>query len=135
MKNIALRASECFDPESKPIELNTKDFSSDAATDDYGVIVAMYKENKKEGGVALVANLNEIPAETARALHAICDTYEPIAHKAVIFLTLVPKTTEGRPVNIAEKTLTDIWKSKITDYELDPLLARVTDQVFLLNEI
>ena len=92
-------------------------------------------------------NYSQIPGKAARALHAICDTYNPIIDRVVIFMTLrVPNEgtiylfivnidlliyfSVGKPIEVAENTLSEIWGSSVQRHELDPLITRVTEQVF-----
>lgn len=102
---------------------------------------------------------SQIPAEVSKAFHVICDTHNPIAENVIIFLTLtIPDDDEkglffylqtfkekknatkqivylilGNVDSIAEDTLFKLWGSKLKHYELDPLIARVAEQVIALN--
>ncbi|XP_065360367.1 uncharacterized protein TORIP [Calliphora vicina] len=133
IKDIAVQASGCFGKQMVPIEMQSNDFiSTPGVEDDYGYAIKKYKAKIKEGNVILIANLNEIPAEAARALHTICDTHSPIAKDVVIFLTLtIPPYTEGSATAKAEDTLRELWALKLGNNELDPLITRVTDQVII----
>lgn len=113
--------------------MRPEDFSSKAAVDDYGVAIDKYKSLISEGHVLLIAKLNDIPPPAARALHAICDAHNPIVNKVVIFLILEVSTLEGKPILIAENTLLNMWKRKIKDPELFPLITRITDQVVVVK--
>lgn len=114
--------------------MSAEEFSSDAAIDDYGTAIEKYRTLVTEGDVILLSKLNEIPPTVARALHAICDVHNPIVKKVVIFLTLEVVSLEGKPIEIAENSLVNLWKKKIKDSELWPLITRVTDQVVVLKQ-
>ncbi|XP_064545261.1 uncharacterized protein TORIP [Drosophila montana] len=132
INDIAVETSKCFDGQ-RPIEMSLKDFETQNG-DDYGYPIEQYKKKLREGNVFLIVNLNDIPPNSARALHTICDTYSPIAPDVVIFMTLRThiKTAVGSPAQIAYKTLQELWK-QVPDNELDALITRVIDQVLLLQ--
>ncbi|XP_022218086.1 uncharacterized protein LOC111071193 [Drosophila obscura] len=131
--DIATEASGCFGGPGKPIHMNKDDFVSQ--TGDYGFAIEQFKKKIKEGKVFVIVNLNEIPPSSARALHTICDTYNPIAADSVIFLTLHTSNTKdtGNSVELAKETLYELWGTQLLDNELDPLITRVTDQVLHLH--
>ncbi|CAD7081554.1 unnamed protein product [Hermetia illucens] len=126
-------AAACFNPTLKAVTLDSDEFSSEDAQGDYGVIIKRYKEALRNGGVVLIADLNKIPSQTARALHFICDNENPMINNVVIFLTLTPLTDVGKPVEMAEDTLNLIWNSTIDQNTLSALVTRVTDQVISLH--
>lgn len=133
IRDIATTASNCMDSSLEPVEFRSSDFTSDEAAVDYGVVIDKYKKTAKEGNVVMITNLNEIPADAARALHAICDRESPIFRKVVILLSLTSDHNGGRPIDIAEDALYNLWEGKILENELGPLIARVTDEVILLQ--
>ncbi|XP_039966417.1 uncharacterized protein LOC120778607 [Bactrocera tryoni] len=128
---IAKETSQCFG--GQLIEMSENDFTSPTAMEDYGYAILKFKEKIQNGRVALIVNLNAIPAESACALHTICDTHSPVAEDIVIYLTLVIPSTIGNEVNIARDTLTNLWGSKLKNNVLEPLITRVTDQILTLN--
>ncbi|XP_034657963.1 uncharacterized protein LOC117894825 isoform X1 [Drosophila subobscura] len=130
---IATEASRCFGGPGKPVHMNKDDFVP--KNGDYGFAIEQFKKKLQEGNVFLIVNLNEIPPRSARALHPICDTYNPIAADAVIFLTLHTSSTTdtGNSVELARQTLYELWGTQLQDNELEPLITRVTDQVLHLN--
>ncbi|KAL5291702.1 hypothetical protein ACFFRR_010856 [Megaselia abdita] len=132
INKIINRASECFDPSLKLGRMN-EDFTSEAALEDYGTAIEKYKTLITEGNVLLLVGLNDIPATAARALHSICDVHNPLLNRVVVFLTLEVQSIEGKPIEIAENTLLNLWKRKIKDSELFPLVSRVTDQVVVVK--
>ncbi|XP_055845057.1 uncharacterized protein LOC129911325 [Episyrphus balteatus] len=132
IKDIAQTSSRCFD--SSQIIQNI-DFSSKEAIEDYGHVIATYKDTIKEGNVILIANINEIPGEAAKALHAICDTVTPLVKKVIILLSLTAerRNSNEKIIDTAENALRKLWQDKIKPNELDPIITRVTDQVLLLQ--
>ncbi|CAD7006119.1 unnamed protein product [Ceratitis capitata] len=133
VKSIAEHTSKCFDEKFRLIEMTEDDFTSQNTIEDYGNVIEKFKEKLEEGRVALIVNLNKIPAESARALHFICDTYNPVAADIVIYLTLVVPSTMHKPTQAAQNMLTDLWGSKLKKSELDPLITRVTDEVIAIK--
>ncbi|XP_073840359.1 torsin interacting protein [Musca autumnalis] len=136
VKDIAVHTSKCFDDKKQPIEMVHEDFTSAETKEDYGRAIEKFKKKIQNGNVILIANLNEIPPEAARAFHTICDTHSPIAKDVVIFLTLIiPENKEtGHVEMIIEDTLIELWGSTLQRNELDPLITRVTDQVIALKD-
>lgn len=133
VREIATQTSNCFGGRSQLVEMNEHDFTSPNAMEDYGYAIMKFREKIQKGRVALIVNLNDIPAESARALHTICDTYSPVAEDIVIYLTLVIQSQSGNNINIARETLNNLWGSKLKYNELEPLVTRVTDQIITLH--
>ncbi|KAH8335321.1 hypothetical protein KR074_011896, partial [Drosophila pseudoananassae] len=135
ISDIATEASRCFGGPSQLIHMSKEDFGVENR--DYGLAIERFKAKVKKGSkVFLIVNLNELPASGARALHSICDVYSPLVEDAVIFLTLRAAQTKNsgkNSVTLAMDTLYKLWEKDLRDNELDPLLARVTDQVLHLN--
>ncbi|XP_055911909.1 uncharacterized protein LOC129945950 [Eupeodes corollae] len=129
---IARTSADCYGspPAIKKVDLNTRE-----AIEDYGHIIASYKKTVKEGNVILIVNLNEIPGEAAKALHSICDSVTPLVKKVIILLTLTTKqhNADQNVIETAENELKKLWQGKMKANELDPIITRVTDQVFLLK--
>lgn len=111
------------------------DFSSEEALKDYGYVIDQYKKTVKEGNVILIANVNEIPGEVAKALHTICDTVTFMVKKVIILLSLTVEQigSNERVIDVAENALKKLWQDKMEPNELEPLITRVTDQVLLLQ--
>ncbi|XP_017089575.2 uncharacterized protein TORIP [Drosophila bipectinata] len=134
IRDIATEASSCFGGPSQLIQMSKEDFG--VQNGDYGLAIERFKAKVKKGSkVFLIVNLNELPPSGARALHTICDVYSPLVEDAVIFLTLRAAQTSSakNSVTLAMDTLYELWEKDLRDNELDPLLARVTDQVLHLN--
>ncbi|XP_017140752.1 uncharacterized protein LOC108154847 [Drosophila miranda] len=133
IENITIEASGCFGRPGKLMHMNIDDFAP--PTKDYGFGIAQFQKKLKDGKVFRIVSLNEIPPNSARALHTICDTYSPIAADAVIFLTLQTfnTTDSGNSVELAWETLFELWGTHLADYELNALITRVTDQVLHLK--
>ncbi|EDV41102.1 uncharacterized protein Dana_GF10850 [Drosophila ananassae] len=132
--DIANEASSCFGGPSQLIHMSKEDFGLENG--DYGLAIERFKAKVNKGSkVFLIVNLNELPPNGARALHTICDVYSPLVEDAVIFLTLRAARTRSakNSVTLAMDTLYKLWEKELRDNELDPLLARVTDQVLHLN--
>ncbi|XP_026832831.1 uncharacterized protein LOC6545489 isoform X1 [Drosophila erecta] len=129
IEQIAVEASMCFGGTGKVISLEKADMK------ECGLAIEQFKAKINDGKVFLIVDLNEIAPNGARALHTICDTYSPLVKDAVIFLTLrtFNTTAVNNSVKLATDTLYDLWDKELRDYELDPLITRVTDQVLHLS--
>lgn len=132
INDIANTSSGCLG--SSPI-IEHIDFFSEEALKDYGYVVDQYKKTVKEGNVILIANVNEIPGEGAKALHWICDTVSFMVKKVIILLSLTVEQigSSERVIDVAENALKKLWQDKMEPNELEPLITRVTDQVLLLQ--
>ena len=60
IKDIVLHSSSCFQKNLKPIQMDSEDFQSKHAIDDYGYTIDKYTSKVKEGSVILILNLNEV---------------------------------------------------------------------------
>lgn len=132
MKDIANISSRCF---GSSAIIENIGFSSKEAIQDYGHIIDKYRSTIREGNVILIANVNEIPGTAAKALHAVCDTEQPMVKRVIILLSLSVQRRNGNEkiIDVAENTLRQLWGSSMKPYELDPLITRVTDQVLLVQ--
>ncbi|KAH8373315.1 hypothetical protein KR009_000617, partial [Drosophila setifemur] len=131
--DIVAEASGCFGGPNQLIQMSKEDFGS--GPDDHGLAIERFKEKIKDGRkVFIIVNLNDIAPNKARALHTICDTYSPLLKDALIFLTLRTLKTSDvtNSVQLATDTLYNLWGKELKDFELDPLITRVTDQVLHL---
>ncbi|XP_053663760.1 uncharacterized protein LOC128712921 [Anopheles marshallii] len=129
--------ASCFGG-SEPITLVGKYFKQPDFQEDYGVIVSQQKEALLKHGVMVVRNFEDVPALAAQAFHTICDTEEPLVHRAVIYLTLdmlkasnVSKPpSEQSATAEAEKLLRELWKDSMGPAFLEPLITRLTENVY-----
>lgn len=125
--------SRCFDG-TQPIRLTSADFETPEIAADYGAFLQQYKQPLEERGIMVVQNLDQVPAKAARALFTICDSYGPLVERAVIFFTIdISRRTQDldqSPTALAEKLLQDQWRSGLRGDTLDPLLVRLTENVF-----
>lgn len=131
---ITDRAIDCMGTNTRPLKLNKSDFTSAEMEKDYGVAIAKFKPEIVKAGVLLVSDLNLISPIVAQAFHSICDSVSPLVANSVIFLTMhVDDKVSGlNNMEIAENQLKSNWNVLHQD-KLQPLLARVTEQVLLLN--
>uniref|UniRef100_A0A182T124 Uncharacterized protein n=1 Tax=Anopheles maculatus TaxID=74869 RepID=A0A182T124_9DIPT len=122
---------------TKPISLDGKYFKRPDIEKDYGVFLAEQKEALRQHGVLVVRNFQEVPAWAAQAFHTICDTQEPLVDRAVIYLTLdmlkagdLLQPSKRSAVEEAENLLHELWKNTLEPAVLQPLITRVTDNVY-----
>uniref|UniRef100_A0A1B0G9N4 Uncharacterized protein n=1 Tax=Glossina morsitans morsitans TaxID=37546 RepID=A0A1B0G9N4_GLOMM len=135
VKNMATHAAKCFNNSQPLAEMGKDDFNSKEVITDFGKIIERFKLIIKSSNVVLIVNLNEVPGETAEALHAICDTENPIREDLVVFLTLRMPTIENEKVQEkVEEELEKMWGSKLTHYKLGALITRVADTIINLQQ-
>uniref|UniRef100_A0A1B0AI82 Uncharacterized protein n=1 Tax=Glossina pallidipes TaxID=7398 RepID=A0A1B0AI82_GLOPL len=135
VKNMATHAAKCFNNSQPLAEMGEDDFNSKEVITDYGKIIERFKAIIESSNVVLIVNLNEVPGETAEALHTICDTENPIREDLVVFLTLrMPTIENGNVQEKVEEELKKMWGSKLTHYKLDALITRVADSVINLQQ-
>lgn len=138
MAKILNATASCMQT-TRPIQLNGATFATAEMIEDYGEIIAKYRDQLKEEKILYVSDVNETPAAAAQVFHTICDTVEPLVDKAVIFFTiyLEPDNYEQSPASVlhkVEKVLETNWLNKaVSENTLKALIGRVTDQVFLLR--
>jgi hypothetical protein len=132
---VAALSVECLKTTS-PIELTSQDFKNPEMKKDYGFALAKYKLPLQKSSVMVVYDLDDVPAITAQAFHTICDTYNPLVEKAIILMTLKVSQSQINATEnaneIAETMLKQGW-TDLADDKLGPLIARVTDQVFVIK--
>lgn len=136
MKEIVLATAHCMNA-SDPIKLDGKRFVTKEMENDYGVIIDRYQKQLEHNGIMFVEDVNRMPAKAAQVFHTICDTVTPLVERAVIFFTV---KLEPNDVNLSVKNVMELVEEELTtnweDIDLDTLkalIARVTDQVFLLK--
>lgn len=139
MKKILNATAECMQSKN-PILLDGKSFATDEMIHDYGEFIAKYKGRLENNGILYVSDLNKTPSEVAQVFHTICDTITPLVNRAVIFFTIyieqLNQDIEPKELlHVVEENLKHNWHkgNKITEDTLSALIARVTDQVFLLR--
>lgn len=119
--------------QSNPIILHRSNFTQDMELDQ-GRILTTFGEQLKKEGIMLVEDLNRIPESVAVAFHTICDQYQPWAKPAVIFFTLpIPSETVNTELDrLAMNMLKKQW-AQLPSNVLDPLVVRITDQVWFVE--
>lgn len=139
MKKILNATADCMQSKH-PIQLDGNTFATDEMIHDYGEFIAKYQKNLEKNGILYVSDLNKTPAEVAQVFHTICDTITPLVNRAVIFFTIyveqISPNIEPRDLlRVVEKKLENNWlkEYKVSEDTLRALIARVTDQVFLLR--
>lgn len=138
MAKILNATANCMQT-TRPIQLNGATFATAEMIEDYGEIIAKYRDKLQQEKIMYVSDVNKTPAAAAQAFHVICDTIEPLVEKAVIFFTvhLEPGSYEHDSASVlrrVEQVLETNWMSDaINENTLNALIGRVTDQVFMLR--
>lgn len=139
MTKILNATADCMQSKN-PIQLDGNTFATDEMIHDYGEFIAKYQKRLENNGILYVSDLNKTPAEVAQVFHTICDTITPLVNRAVIFFTIyvdqVSQNIQPRDLlRVVEEKLETNWHKeyKISEDTLKALIARVTDQVFLLR--
>lgn len=128
--------STCFGGR-QPIRLQSSSFETAEIAKDYHAFINAYQAQLEARGILVVRDLDRVPPSAAQAFFTICDSYEPLVNKAVIFFTmdiskrLVLATDDDQtPTAIAEQVLKSLWRKELSDYMLNPLVVRLTENVF-----
>lgn len=125
-----------------PIQLKSSAWANEAMIRDHGEVIKAYKKQLQQEGIMYVADINKVPIEAAKAFHSICDTITPLVSRVVIFFTMhLPNLDRYMSTKeilmLVEKELEMSWNRNgdgaITENTLQALIARITDQVFLLH--
>ncbi|XP_049541431.1 uncharacterized protein LOC125954840 [Anopheles darlingi] len=137
LENVTKITSDCFGG-TAPIVLGSERFKQPDIASDFGVFVAEYAQALRERSVMVVRNLEDIPPKAAQAFHSICDPEEPLVSRALIYLTMdistAPKalmeSTGSSETAKAEKLLKQMWQDSLRPEVLDPLITRLTENVY-----
>ncbi|XP_065086760.1 uncharacterized protein TORIP [Ochlerotatus camptorhynchus] len=136
LKDVIHITTECFGNEDA-IWRTSNDFKSAAITQDYGVVLERHREELKSQGVLVVRDLDQVPPNAAQIFFTICDSYEPLVRKAAIFFTIdisqQLNQSQRSPTSIAEGILKDLWRTELHSNVLDPLVVRLTENVFKID--
>lgn len=131
MENILNATATCMQS-TNPIKLD-----GNSIVGNHGDLIDKYKDQCKHSGIMFISNINRISMPAAQMFHVFCDTIEPLVERAVIYLTIHIEQYEP---NIRPNQLTRLIESDLERYwhntdanTLEALIARVTDQVFLLH--
>lgn len=131
MENILNATATCMQSKN-PIKLD-----GNSVVGNHGDLIDKYKDQCKNSGIMYISNINRIKMPAAQMFHVFCDTIEPLVERAVIYLTIHIEQYER---NIRPNQLTRLVETDLERYwhdtdanTLEALIARVTDQVFLLH--
>lgn len=136
MANILNATAYCMKSHD-PIKLNGGSFATDKMLQDYGEIIAAYRQRLEREGIMYVSDVQKIPSKAAQAFHTICDTVTPLVERSVIFFTMYVDQYRGNMSpqevhHLVETQLENNWID-INHDTLNALIGRITDQVFLLR--
>lgn len=116
----------------------SSDFNSAEIAQDYGIVLDRHREELKSRGVLVVRDLDRVPPTAAKIFFTICDSYEPLVRKAIIFFTIDISRQQAieqdrSATAIAERILKDLWRQELKPNMLDPLVVRLTENVFRID--
>ncbi|XP_058059834.1 uncharacterized protein LOC131210582 [Anopheles bellator] len=137
IENITKITAGCFGG-TEPILLDSQYFKRSDIEEDFGVFIAQQTLPLREKGVMVVRNLEDIPPKAAQAFHSFCDPEEPQVDRALIYFTMdtskVETDQEKRramsALAIAEHLLHRLWENELRPEVLDPLIVRLTENVY-----
>ncbi|KAG4076628.1 hypothetical protein HA402_001915 [Bradysia odoriphaga] len=137
-RSIVERVTDCMNSKVNALVLSSDDLAHNEMKADYGVVITKYTNQLKKSGVMLVHDLNKVPSKVVPAFHSFCDSVNPLVDRSIIFLTMqLTDNSHSRSyantLHLVENYLRSNW-SDVENYILDPLIVRVTDQVFVLNK-
>uniref|UniRef100_A0A1B0GL45 Uncharacterized protein n=2 Tax=Lutzomyia longipalpis TaxID=7200 RepID=A0A1B0GL45_LUTLO len=138
LDKIVYTTHACMHPEMDPIVVNGMTFSESRTGGDFGVIIDKYKEALRRSRVMFVENLQDIPGLASRAFHDLCDSYNPIIDRYVVYFSLFYTRADWdespNPNALASDLLKRRWDDEITVDTAAALIARVTEAVLVLRE-
>lgn len=141
MLEIVNATASCMKSKN-PIQLKSSALANEAMIRDHGEVIKAFKKQLQQEGIMYVADINKVPIEAAKAFHSICDTITPLVSRVVIFFTMhLPNLNRNMSTKeilmLVEQELEKSWnrygEGIITENTLQALIARITDQVFLLH--
>ncbi|XP_063700586.1 uncharacterized protein LOC134830903 [Culicoides brevitarsis] len=129
----------CLDSKGGAIDVPSSELQSQEVIDDYGKLIEKYKPKLEIQRIMIVKDIQEIPAPVSRAFHFFCDTTSPIVKKSVYFFTMQMSEMEipsnkNALYETVENRLRELWKSGVDKDKIQPLIARVTDNVLYMRE-
>ncbi|XP_058462780.1 uncharacterized protein LOC131437443 [Malaya genurostris] len=139
LEDVTGITSKCFG-DRKPIHLESKYFRKTEIIQNPNIFFEQYQTRLKEEGILVVRDLDQIPGSAAQVFFTICDSVESLINKAVIFFTInishQPTSvikSKRNPTQIAEDILKQIWSTDLNSNELNPLVVRLTENVFKID--
>ncbi|XP_062550082.1 uncharacterized protein LOC134214789 [Armigeres subalbatus] len=118
----------------------SNDFKADEIAQNYDRVLSRYREILESQGILVVRDLDRVPPTAAKIFFPICDSYTPLVPRAVIFFTIDISRQPERVVrsnrsctSIAEGILKDLWRDDLHPNMLDPLVVRLTENVFRID--
>ncbi|XP_055325364.1 uncharacterized protein LOC129579352 [Sitodiplosis mosellana] len=142
MANILNATAYCMNSRNPiksrdPIKLDGSSFATEVMLQDYGEIIAAYRQRLEREGIMYVSDVQKVPSKAAQAFHTICDTVTPLVERSVIFFTMymdqyIGNMSPQEVHHLVETQLENNWMD-INHDTLNALIGRITDQVFLLH--
>lgn len=105
-----------------PLKLSSEDLGN----------LANVKNDIKSHDVIVIEHLENLPTESAKSLHYICDEHDDSFGKAAYFLTLTVKNVEKSPTLSAESTLRSLW-TEVGHDGIEALISRITSLAVFVN--
>lgn len=139
LDDITRIAINCFGT-GGAIWQTSNDFKADEIAQNNGLVLSRYREKLESKGILVVRDLDRVPPTAAKIFFTICDSNEPLVHRAIIFFTIDISRQPERVVrsersstSIAEGILKDLWRDDLRPNALDPLVVRLTENVFRID--
>ncbi|XP_055530286.1 uncharacterized protein LOC129721577 isoform X2 [Wyeomyia smithii] len=137
LEDIVRATSKCFGENRQPIKLESQYFRNPEFIANRHLFFTQYRKKLEDQGTLVVQNLDNIPASAAEVFFSICDAYEPLVHNAVVFFTIHLSKhtvdTSQSPTAIAESILKQQWGKDLHANDLNPLMNRLTENVFIID--
>lgn len=127
----------CLDAQTEPLILYGTNLNTDEMISDYGRVIAEFKSRLEDARVMVVHDVHKINSKVVEAFHTICDKETPLVRKSIIVFTFpVPagtSTNTNELYDFVEEQLTKLWKSSVSRNKIQPLLARMTENILFLK--
>lgn len=122
----------CTPPNITPIFLTRLNFTEDME-EDYGEALVQFGDSLRVNKLMYVERIELLSARVAPAFHSLCDRESPYAQPAIIYLTMQLNGNSTDVNQLAVDVLKSKWGPSLAYNVLDPLITRITDQVFFIN--
>lgn len=137
LDDVTRIAIECFGSGGAIIWPTSNDFATAEIAQDYGTALDLYRKKLETQKVLVVQELDRVPPTAAKIFFTICDSFEPLVHRAIIFFTIdvsgQPRQANQSATAVAEGILKGLWRGELHPNVLDPLLVRLTENVFRID--
>lgn len=89
MKKIIQVTVKCLNSTNNPILYKSSDLSISRYVQDHTKLVHDIKPKLEQNGFLVISDLNNVAKQVLPGFHSICDTYNPLVKKSIVFFTMI----------------------------------------------